>query len=106
MKTQQLYEDKFLEILWNDESRVSGIDWKEATSSMTGEELKKELTLFADEVEAKKAHGILVDVKNFRHKPGPDTEEWRVSRIFRAVTTLPACADSRSCFPRTLRCRP
>ena len=27
------------------------------------------------------AHGILVDVKNFRHKPGPDTQEWRVKNI-------------------------
>src|SRR5262245_66181241 len=81
MKTQQLYDDTFLRILWDDESRVIGIDWKEATSSMTGEEFKKELKLFADHVEAKKAHGILVDVAHFRHKPGPDMQEWRVKNI-------------------------
>jgi hypothetical protein len=81
MKTQQLHEDTFLKILWDDESRVIGIDWKEATSSMTDEEFKKELTLFADHVEAKKAVGILVDVARFRHKPGPDMQEWRVKHI-------------------------
>lgn len=81
MKTQQLHDDTFLRILWNDESRVIGIDWKEATSSMTDEDLKKEPTLFADHVEAKKAHGIRVDVARFRHKPGPDMEEWRLKNI-------------------------
>lgn len=81
MKTQQLHEDTFIKILWDDLSRVIGIDWKAATSSMTDAEFKKELTLFADHVEAKEAHGILVDVARFRHKPGPDIEEWRVKNI-------------------------
>ncbi len=80
-ETQQLHEDTFLKILWDESPDAIGIDWKEATSSMTGEEFKKELTLFADRVEAKKAHGILVDVARFRHKPGPDMQEWRVKNI-------------------------
>jgi hypothetical protein len=29
-------------------------------------------------VEAKKAHGILVDVARFRHKIGPDVHDWRI----------------------------
>ena len=81
MKTQQLHENPFHKIVWDDQSRVIRIDWKEATSSMTGEDFKKELTLFADHVEAKKAIGILVDVAQFRHKPGPDMTEWRVKNI-------------------------
>ena len=39
------------------------------------------LSIFVDHVEAKKAHGILVDVAHFRHKPGPDMQEWRVKNI-------------------------
>lgn len=81
MKTQQLHDDTFFRILWDDESRVIGIDWKEATSSMTGEDFKKELTLFAGHVEAKKALGILVDVNHFRHKMDPGLQEWRVKNI-------------------------
>ena len=81
MKTQQLHEDTFLKILWDGQSRVIGIDWKEGTSSMTDEDFKKELTLFAGHVEAKKAHGILIDVAHFRHKPGPDFDEWRLKNI-------------------------
>src|SRR5262249_16429141 len=75
MKTRQLHEDTFLKILWDDESRVIGIDWKEATSSMTGEEFKKELKLFADPVEPKKTHGILFDPAHFRPDPGPASEQ-------------------------------
>ena len=81
MKTQQLHQNTFHDILWDDQSRVIRLDWKEGTSSMAGEDFKKELTLFADHVEAKKAHGILVDVSQFRHKPGPDIEEWRLKNI-------------------------
>ena len=81
LKTHQLHENQFHKILWDDQSRVIGIDWKEGTSSMTDEDFKKELTLFADHVEAKKAVGILVDVAQFRHKPGPDMTEWRVKNI-------------------------
>ena len=81
MKPQQLHEDTFLRILWDDQSGVIGIDWKEGTSSMTDEDFKKELTLFAGHVEAKKAHGILVDVARFRHHPGPDVDEWRLKNI-------------------------
>ena len=81
MKPQQLHENKFHNILWDDHSRVIRLDWREGTSSMTGEDFKTELTLFADHVEAKKAHGILVDVAGFRHKPGPDIEEWRLKNI-------------------------
>lgn len=52
MKMQQLHEDTFHNIPWNNESRVIGLDWKEGTSSMTGEDFKKELTLFADHTAA------------------------------------------------------
>jgi hypothetical protein len=52
MKMQQLHEDTFHNILWNNESRVIGLDWKEGTSSMTGEDFEKEMTLFADHTAA------------------------------------------------------
>src|SRR6266516_1840283 len=71
MQSAQLHESIFLKILWDGKTRVIGIDWKEATSSMTDEDFKNELTLFADHVEQKRARGILVDISHFRHKMGP-----------------------------------
>src|SRR5260370_40251927 len=83
MQTTQLHEDKFLKISWEEKARIIGIDWKEATSSMTDEEFKAALTLFAGQVEQKKARGILADVSRFRHKPGPEVQPWRGKKIAR-----------------------
>jgi hypothetical protein len=81
MDLTQLHQDEFLRILWNERAKIIGIDWKEATSSMTDEDFKAALTLFAGHVEQKKARGILVDVSRFRHKPGPEVQPWRVKNI-------------------------
>ena len=62
MQTTQLHDDTFFKILWDSDTRVIGIDWKEATSSMTDDDFKEELERFAGFVEVKKARGILVDV--------------------------------------------
>ena len=55
-------------IWWDEKTRIIGIDWKDTTAAMTGEQFKMELTLFASHVENQKARGILVDVTRFRHK--------------------------------------
>ena len=80
-QTTQLDEDKFFKVFWDESTRIIGIEWKEATSSMTDEEFKAELTLFAGQVEQKKARAILVDVSRFRHRPAPDVQPWRVKNI-------------------------
>ena len=87
MQTTQLHEDKFFKVLWDERTRIIGVDWKEGTSSMTDEEFKAELTLFAGHVEQKKARGILVDVSGFRHKPGPEVQPWRVKNISNRYAT-------------------
>lgn len=81
MQTTQLHDDNFFKVLWDENARIIGIDWKEATSAMTDEQFKAELRLFAGLVERKKARAILVDVSHFRHRPGPDVQPWRVKNI-------------------------
>ena len=81
MDAVQIHEDSFLKILWDEKTRVIGIDWKEATSSMSDKDFQKEMALFAGHVEQKRARGILVEVSNFRHKMGPGVQEWRVKNI-------------------------
>lgn len=39
-QTTQLREDKFLKAFWEESTRIIGIEWKEATSSMTDREFK------------------------------------------------------------------
>ena len=86
MQAKQLHEDGFLKILWGEKAHIIGIDWKDSTAGMTGEQFKDVLTMFADYVEVKHARGILVDVSKFRHKPDPDFMPWRVKNICKHYT--------------------
>jgi hypothetical protein len=81
MQSTEIHDGKYLKVLWDGESRIIGIDWKESTAGMTDDDFKAALTLFAGYVEARRAQGILVDVGRFRHKMGPGMQEWRVKNI-------------------------
>ena len=81
MTATQLHEDQFLRILWDEKTRIIGIDWKDPTGTMTDEEFKAELMLFARHVEEKKAEGILVDVSRFQHRMGAEVQQWRIKNI-------------------------
>jgi len=81
MTLTELYDGQYLRILWDEESRIIGIEWKETTASMSSEEFKTDLMLFATHVELKKARGILVDVARFRHRMEPEVQQWRVKNI-------------------------
>jgi hypothetical protein len=81
MKPALLHEDEYLQILWDERTRIISIDWKEATSAMTDEDFKTELTLFAEQVEDKRAPGILIDVSKFRHRPSEEVGKWRLKNI-------------------------
>jgi hypothetical protein len=47
MQAIQLHDDRFLKIFWEEKVRIVRLDWKDSTSAMTGEEFKRQLTLFA-----------------------------------------------------------
>src|SRR5258708_36077857 len=48
---------------------------------MTDEDFKMELTLFAKQVEERRAPRILIDVSKFHHRPGAEIGEWRLKNI-------------------------
>lgn len=77
----ELYNDEFLRVAWHSTTRIISIEWKQTTAAMTDEDFKAELIRFAGHVEQCQPHGILVDVTNFRHKPGAAVQEWRVRNI-------------------------
>jgi len=81
MQAIRLHEGKFLKILWDGNTRIISIEWKESTAAMTDDDFKADLTLFAGHVEQRQAWGILVDVGRFRHTMGPGLQEWRVKTI-------------------------
>jgi hypothetical protein len=81
MKPVLLHEDEYLQILWDDQTRIISIDWKKATAKMSDEDFKTELTLFAKQVEDNKAPRILIDVSKFGHRPSDEVGEWRQENI-------------------------
>ena len=81
MKPAQLHEDEYLQIFWDEQTRIISIDWKAATATMADDDFKTELTLFAKQVEDKRAPRILIDVSKFRHRPGEEVGEWRLKNI-------------------------
>ena len=81
MKSALLHEDEYLQILWDEQTRIISVDWKEATAKMTDEDFKAELTLFAKRVEDNKAPRILIDVSKFSHRPSEEVGEWRRENI-------------------------
>ena len=95
MNSTALHEDNFLRVLWDEATRIIGIDWKESTATMTDEDMKAELALFAGFVEKKKAPRILVDVTKFRHRMSPEVQEWRLKNI---STRYNAAGVSRFAF--------
>ena len=81
METEQLHDGSYLRILWDSKTRIIGIEWKDATATMTSEEFKTDLMLFATHAEVQRARGILVNVARFRHKIEPGVHQWRVKNI-------------------------
>jgi hypothetical protein len=83
MQTTQLHDDNYFRVTFDDDTRVISIDWKDATGSMTDDDFKSQLELFAGLVERKRAQGILVDVARFRHQHanGPEVQKWRIRNI-------------------------
>ena len=51
MQGTQIHDGKFFNILWDAESHIIGIDWKESTAEMSEEDFKADLTTFAGYVE-------------------------------------------------------
>src|SRR5215475_12937367 len=63
------------------EPNILHLVWTEKTASMTDEEFKRALSLYADCALKHRTAGLLVDIRNFRHRPGPEIGKWRSEEI-------------------------
>ena len=102
MEAVQLHEDGFLMIFWDEKARITSIDWKDFTASMTGDQFREKLTLFAGYVEEKRAGGILVDVSKFHHRPDPEFMPWHVKNI---STRYTAAGVKCEAFVLNIKCK-
>jgi hypothetical protein len=55
--------------------------WTEKTAKMTDDEFMRALSLYADCALKYRTPALLVDLRNFRHQPGPEIGKWRSEKI-------------------------
>jgi hypothetical protein len=65
----------------NADTRSIELDWKDATSAMSGDDFKEALQHFAGHIREEGATGALVDVRRFRFATTADLEPWRLQNI-------------------------
>ncbi len=77
----KVHQDPLFTFEFEEASAILRFRWTEKTANMTDDDFKRALTLYADFAEKHAARGLLVDVRNFKHRPGPDIGTWRDEKI-------------------------
>lgn len=88
----ELYRDQFGVLLEDLDHRMLELKWLEGSASMTDEDFKGWLDRFSAEAEARRQPHLVIDVRQFRHRPGPEIAVWRdqhvIPRYNRAGVTM------------------
>jgi hypothetical protein len=77
----RVHEDSLFTFELQPATGVLRLVWTEKTANMTDEEFKRALSLYADYASKHRTTGLLVDVRNFHHHPGPEIGKWRSEEI-------------------------
>jgi len=73
----ELYRDQFGILLEDLSNRMLELKWLDGSSAMTDEDFKAWLDRFSTEAEARRQPHLVIDVRQFRHRPGPEVGPWR-----------------------------
>lgn len=57
--------------------RLVRLTWLAGTAGMTDQDFKETLETFAESALQHKARGLLIDVREFKHRPSPEIAAWR-----------------------------
>ena len=68
----ELYRDQFGVLLEDLSNRMLELKWLEGSSGMTDEDFKGWLDRFSIEAEARRLPYLVINVREFRHRPGPE----------------------------------
>src|SRR5207247_10455040 len=67
----ELYRDQFGVLLEDLSHRLLELKWLEGSSGMTDEDFKSWLDRFSVEAEARRLPYLVINLRAFRHRPGP-----------------------------------
>jgi hypothetical protein len=65
----------------NRATRSIELDWKDATSAMSGDDFKEALEHLAAHIRDQSATGTLIDLRTFHFAPTPELDAWRREEI-------------------------
>ena len=72
-----IHQDPLFSFELDSDSKILRFHWTEKTATMTDQDFKSALLLYADFAKQHAARGLLVDVRNFKHQLAPETGKWR-----------------------------
>jgi len=78
---REVYRDQFGVLREDTERRSLELEWFDSTADMTEDQFQNWLSRFAGEAEARRPSHLLIDVRHFAHRPGPDFGAWRDEHI-------------------------
>src|SRR2546427_8244044 len=77
----ELYRDQFGVLLEDLSNRMLELKWLAGSSAMTDDDFKGWLDRFSAEAEARRQPHLVIDVREFRHRPGPEVGPWRDEHV-------------------------
>lgn len=69
--------DALYAITWHRSERLLILTWLEGTASMSDDDFRETLEVFADGAIHHQAARLLIDVREFQHRPSPQILGWR-----------------------------
>jgi len=77
----ELYRDQFGVLLEDLDHRMLELKWLESSAAMTDDDFKAWLERFSAEAETRRQPYLVINVREFRHRPGPEIAAWRDEHI-------------------------
>ena|SRR5258708_7900157 len=98
----KIHEDPLFTFELEREPGILRFLWTEKTAHMTDGDFTRALSLYADFAAKHRASALLVDMRKFRHQPGPEMGKWRNEVLvprYRAAGVRRICLRDRKRRP-------
>jgi hypothetical protein len=69
--------DPMYSIIYHKPERLVRLKWLAGTAGMTDQDFKETLETFAESALQHRAQRLLIDVREFKHRPSPEISAWR-----------------------------
>ncbi len=81
----ELYRDQFGVLLEDLDHQLLELKWLEGSASMTDDDFRAWLDRFSAEAETRRQPHLVINVREFRHRPGPEIAAWRDEHLHSAI---------------------